>query len=105
MIDTLMPDSRFQDSRRKALLEALLDGIRRQPTDMLAFEAVRVCLNIHGQVALGHQTVPLDHIIGSEGRYSDFDRRFLPRTEAVEQRWRSVERAMNRLIDLPPVDL
>jgi hypothetical protein len=105
MIDSVVRDSRFNDSRRKALLEALLDGIRRQPTDMLAFEAVRVCLNVHGQVALGHQIVPVDHIIGSEGRYSDFDRRFLPRTEAVEQRWRSIERAMDRLIDLPPVDL
>jgi hypothetical protein len=104
MIDSIR-DSRFQESRRKALLEAILDGIRRQPTDMLAFEAVRVCLNVHGQVALGHQVVSVDHIIGSEGRYSDFDRRFLPRTEAVEARWRSIERAMDRLIDLPPVDL
>ena len=72
---------------------------------MLAFEAVRACLNVHGQIALGHQIVPVKHIIGSEGRYSDFDRRFLPLTEAVEQRWRSIEHAMERLIDLPPVDL
>jgi hypothetical protein len=105
MINPLVRDSRFYESRRKAFLEALLDGIRREPTDMLAFESVRVCLNIHGQVALGHQIVPIDHIVGSEGRYSDFDRRFLPRTEAVEVRWRSIERAMDRLIDLPPVDL
>jgi hypothetical protein len=105
MITSMMRDSRFYESRRKAFLEALLDGVRRQPTDLLAFESVRACLNIHGQVALGHQIVPVDHIVGSEGRYSDFDRRFLPRTEAVEQRWRSIERAMNRLVDLPPVDL
>jgi hypothetical protein len=105
MINGFLQDSRFQESRRKALLEALLDSIRRQPTDMLAFEAVRACLNVHGQVALGQQIVLVDHIIGSEGRYSDFDRRFLPRTEAVETRWRSIERAMDRLIDLPPVDL
>ncbi len=97
--------SRFQESRRKALLAAILDSIRRQPSEMLAFEAVRACLNIRGQVALGHQIVPVKHIIGSEGRYSDFDRRFLPLNEAVEDRWRSIERAMNRSIDLPPVDL
>lgn len=105
MINTMIGNSRFYESRRKAFLEALLDGVRREPTDMLAFESVRACLNIHGQVALGHQIVPVDHIVGSEGRYSDFDRRFLPRTEAVEVRWRSIERAMDRLIDLPPVDL
>src|SRR6185503_14791568 len=86
-------------------MAALLDTIRRQPSDMLAFEAVRISLNIRGQVALGHQTVPVKHIIGSEGRYSDFDRRFLPRSENLEDRWRNVERAMQRAVDLPPVDL
>ena len=101
----MVTDSRFNESRRKALLEALLDSIRRQPSEMLSFEAVRVCLNVRGQKALGHQIVPVNHIVGSEGRYSDFDRRFLPLTEAVEQRWRSIEHAMARMIDLPPVDL
>jgi hypothetical protein len=98
-------NTRFDESRRKALVAAILDVIRRQPSDMLAFETVRVSLNVRGQVALGQQIVPVDHIIGSEGRYSDFDRRFLPRTGALENRWRSVERAMARAIDLPPVDL
>ena len=79
----IVNDTRFYESRRKALLAALLDSFRRQPSEMLAFEAVRACLNVHGQVALGHQIVPVKHIIGSEGRYSDFDRRFLPLTEAV----------------------
>jgi hypothetical protein len=105
MMVSRVADTRFYESRRKALLAALLDSIRRQPSEMLAFEAVRVGLNSHGQIALGHQIVPVTHIIGSEGRYSDFDRRFLPLTTAVEQRWRSIEHAMNRLIDLPPVDL
>jgi hypothetical protein len=105
MIGNILNDTRFYESRRKALLAALLDSIRRQPSEMLSFEAVRACLNVHGQVALGHQIVPVKHIIGSEGRYSDFDRRFLPLTEAVEHRWRSIEHAMDRMIDLPPVDL
>ena len=105
MIGPIATDTRFHESRRKALLAALLDSIRRQPSEMLAFEAVRACLSVHGQIALGPQIVPVKHIIGSEGRYSDFDRRFLPLTEAVEQRWRSIEHAMERMIDLPPVDL
>jgi hypothetical protein len=98
-------NTRFHESRRKALLAALLDSVLRQPSEMLSFEAVRACLNVRGQIALGHEIVPVKHIIGSEGRYSDFDRRFLPLTEAVEMRWRSIERAMDRSIDLPPVDL
>jgi hypothetical protein len=98
-------EARFRAARRKALLTALLDIVRRQPSDMLAFEDVRVCLNIRGQRALGQQVVPVHHIIGSEGRYSDFDRRFLPRDDFLERRWSSIDRAMARAVDLPPVDL
>ena len=48
---------------------------------MISLEDVRARINVRGQRSLGHQTVALDHIIGSEGRYSDFDRRFLPRSD------------------------
>jgi len=49
--------------------------------------------------------VALDHIIGSEGRYSDFDRRFLPRSDTLKQRWSSIDSAMIDSIELPPVEL
>src|SRR6266511_3868835 len=98
-------DGLFRDARSKALLAALLDLIRRQPPDMLALADVRAGLNIRGQRALGRQSVPLTHIIGSEGRYHDFDRRFLPRTDMMQQRWSSIERVMVQGQALPPVDL
>jgi hypothetical protein len=102
-----IPDTNkaFREAQSKALLAGLLDLIRRQPRDLLAFADVRACLNIRGQRTLGRQTVPLAHIIGSEGRYQDFDRRFLPRTERIRQRWSSIDRAMARGVDMPPVDL
>ncbi len=96
-------DHQFRDARNKALVAGLLDLLRRQSHDMLAFAEVRACLNIRGQRSLGRQIVPTAHIIGSEGRYYDFDRRFLPRTDGVQSRWSSIERAMERGITLPPV--
>jgi hypothetical protein len=98
-------DSQFRDVRIKAVVAGLLDLIRRQPRDMLSLADVRAGLNIRGQRALGRQIVPLAHIIGSEGRYHDFDRRFLPRTQVVAERWNSIKCAMAQGIDLPPVDL
>jgi len=95
----------FLDARRKALLGALLDLVRRQPNDLLKFEDVRIHLNVRGQHTLGRQAVPLDHIIGSEGRYTDFDRRFLPRATVEPQRWGSIDRAMLKAVELPPVEL
>jgi hypothetical protein len=95
----------FQEARRKALLGGLLDTLLRNPSTMLSLEDVRARINIRGQRSLGHQTVPLDHIVGSEGRYGDFDRRFLPRSDTLRQRWSSIDRAMTEAIELPPVDL
>jgi hypothetical protein len=95
----------FRDARRKAFLTELLDTIRRQPSSMFALEDVRARLNVRGQRSLGMRTVPLGHIIGSEGRYTDFDRRFLPRSDKLKDRWSSIDRAMNESIVLPPVDL
>jgi hypothetical protein len=98
-------NNQFRDARNKALVAGLLDLLRRQSHEMLAFADVRACLNVRGQRSLGHQTVPLANIIGSEGRYHDFDRRFLPRTDILQPRWSKIERAMARGVYLPPVVL
>jgi len=95
----------FQEARRKALLTGILDTLLRNPSNMLSLDDVRARINVRGQRSLGHQVVALDHIIGSEGRYSDFDRRFLPRSDTLKQRWSSIDSAMIESIELPPVEL
>jgi hypothetical protein len=96
---------RFEEAHRKALITALMDAIRGRSEEMLSFDEVRARLNVRGQRSIGHQVVPLDHIVGSEGRYGDFDRRFLPRSRALKARWSSVSRAMLEEVNLPPVEL
>jgi hypothetical protein len=97
--------TQFEDARRRALLNALLDMVRRRPSEMLPFEEVRARLNVRGQRYLGHQTVPVDRIVGSEGRYGDFDRRFLPRSNSMRGRWTRVNSAALQDVNLPPVEL
>lgn len=100
-----LANRRFEDAHRKALIAAILDTIRRTPSEMLRFEDVRMRLNVRGQRYLGHQVVEVDHIVGSEGRYGDFDRRFLPRSRNLKERWSSITRAMLTDTNLPPVEL
>jgi uncharacterized protein DUF4032 len=95
----------FHDARRKALLLALRDILRGQSNAMLSLDEVRARLNVRGQRYLGHQVVPIDHIIGSEGRYGDFDRQFLPLSDTLRQRWSKIDKAMILAVDLPPVEL
>lgn len=95
----------FRDARRKALLAGLLDMLRHRSNRLLSLDDVRRRINVHGQHYLGHQTVPLDHVIGSEGRYSDFDRRFLPLNATLKQRWSNIGQARLMDVELPPIEL
>ena len=95
----------FQEARFKAMLTRLIDTLHQRPSQMLSLDDIRSRLNVRGQRSLGNQIVPLDQIIGSEGRYADFDRRFLPRSDTLRDRWVNIDRAMVNDVTLPPVDL
>jgi hypothetical protein len=97
--------SDFKRARRKAFLAGLLDMVLRRPGNLIPFDEVRQRLNIRGQRYLGHRIVPVSKIVGSEGRYADFDRRFLPRRDETQRRWRSIDGALRSDVVLPPVEL
>jgi hypothetical protein len=46
----------------------------------------------------------VEEIIGSVGRWRDFDRSFLPAKASVGQRWKRIDRAFQRGEELPPVE-
>jgi hypothetical protein len=49
--------------------------------------------------------VPVERIVGSVGRYGEFDGPFLPTRASVAARWKRIDRASNRGEELPPVSL
>jgi hypothetical protein len=53
----------------------------------------------------GVKTVDLDHIIGSVGKYHDFDSQFRPKKHVLEKRFLDIKKAMREGKDLPPVRL
>ena len=77
----------------------------RRPSMLLPFEDVYTRLVVRGRHDRGYQTVPLDKIVGSQGRYGEFDRSFLPRTDRSAERWMRIRRAYYQERDLPPVEL
>jgi hypothetical protein len=97
--------SDFNAARRAGLMTDLMAFLAGRPTDLLPFETVRRELGLRHLVDRGIQEVPLDRIVGTLGRPGEFNRAFLPRDEALKDRW-------DRLMDLaegphgfPPVEL
>ena len=95
--------SDFSRARTRELLSrmaGLLDPGRER---LLSFEDVIAVLRPGTETYMGMKAVPVDLIVGSEGRYRDFNRHFLPRREFLRSRWVRVDLAHYQDVALPPV--
>lgn len=99
-------DSAFSQARRRVFFQRIwgfLTG-HQQGEGLLSFSDVRHKLKIRGQRYLGVQTIPIDKIAGSTGRYSEFNRAFLPTQEFIRERWKGVYQAAHET-GFPPIDV
>lgn len=97
--------TRFEAARRAAAMAALLRPLTGQRVELLPFEAVREGLRLRHLVDRGIQDVPLERIVGSVGRERDFTRAFLPRDEALRERWEELEGVAEGAVGFPAVEL
>ncbi len=104
MFDSLAYED-FEKAYQRSLFRRLVALITRRSNDLLPFDQVRNELPFRGQRDIGLQTVPLDKVVGSVGRYRDFDRAFLPTQRATTDRWVNIRKAHYQAVSLPPVEL
>ena len=95
----------FRRARRLAALKQIYARLRGKPTDLLPFEEVRQILKASGEEAHGLQTIPLDAIVGSVGRYTDFTRDFLPRRDTLASRWVRIRASIRERGLLRPIQV
>jgi hypothetical protein len=98
----------FARARRRARLRTAVARIRREHTSnrLLSFDDVRRELLVaNNRLYRGTRVVEVEAIVGSVGRWRDFDRSFLPARASVGERWKRIDRAFQRGEELPPVEL
>lgn len=100
-------DKDFSRARRRAFLRRVGAFLRNDPASnkLLSFEEVKSALGAAAQVYVGMRTVEVSKIVGSVGRYRDFDRAFLPSKGDLGERWKKIDRLMQKAEGLPPVSL
>jgi hypothetical protein len=100
-------DTDFIRARRRAHLQAVVARFRREHASnrLLSFDHVRRELLADNRLYRGRRVVEPDQIVGSVGRWRDFDRSFLPARASMGERWKRIDRAFQRGEDLPPVEL
>ena len=95
----------FERAIFRAFWKKIFSRLTGEKNDLLPFDEVRERLPIRGQHYIGLKQVPVSKIIGSMGRYHDFDRAFLPIQVRTKNRWVSIDKAHYAQVILPPVDL
>ena len=95
----------FERARHRAFLNDLRALFRRQSNDLIPYHEIRSRLQPEGETYRGIQEVPIKQIVGSEDRFRDFDRAFLPRQAHTAGRWKNIDRAFLNDVILPPIQL
>lgn len=104
MYDSLAYED-FERAYHRSLWRKVVARLTGRSNELLPFDQVRESLPYRGQRDIGLQTVPLEKIVGSVGRYRDFDRAFLPTQRQTTERWVNIRKAHYRDVSLPPVEL
>ncbi len=89
----------------KSLWRMMITWLTGDTNELLPFDEVKGRLPARGQHYVGLRQVQIDRIVGSMGRYRDFDRAFLPKQQRTRDRWVSIDKAHLTEVPLPPVEL
>jgi uncharacterized ParB-like nuclease family protein len=95
----------FESALRTGFWRSLFSWFTQSRNELLPFDEVRKLVPMKGMHEIGLREIPLDQIVGSVGRYNDFDRVFLPKRTETRSRWISIDTAHLQDVILPPVDV
>lgn len=97
--------SQFSNIRGRAFWKEMFNLFRGKPIELLSFDDIKHRLRLREESYRGLQDVPLEKIAGSVGRYRDFTRDFLPKSQKSRDRWSRVYAVANSQSGLPPIEL
>ena len=95
----------FHKARNRELFSRILSLLKNEKDSLMSLQEIKVLLRPTSETYRGLRTVPIAKIVGSEGRYQDFNRYFLPRHNYLRGRWIRVDTAHHQQLTLPPVTL
>ena len=95
----------FYSARQMAGIQEVLARLTGKSTELLSYEEVAEKLKLRIQFERGIKMIPLNAIVGSVGRYSEFTRTFLPRRNDDRERWARVKTAMEEGEGVPPIEV
>ena len=103
MTDTASED--FNRAKNKAKLQGIMSALKWRSNELMPLYEVTSIIKPRSETYLGMRTIPVDKVIGSEGRYHDFSSAFYPKKEMLRRRWESVDNARINDVPLPAISV
>ena len=95
----------FEIALKRGFWRSVIKWFNQDRNKLLPFDEVRMELPPLSEHYIGLRQIPLKNVVGSVGRYQDFDRAFLPRQTHTKGRWVSIDKAHLQDIVLPPIEV
>ena len=94
----------FEQARRRAFRSEISARLRGKENRLIPFAEIRNALRQQNPLYRGIQQVEIAKIIGSVGRYLDFNRKFMPLFDEMAERWIAVQ-SLTAGLGWPPAEL
>ena len=93
----------FNKAHTKAFINEIQHLLSPEEASLISLNDVKQMIKPNNETYVGMKVIPIDKIVGSEGRYNDFDNRFFPKSTHLKNRWQHVDEAAIQDITLPPI--
>jgi hypothetical protein len=95
----------FVKARGREMLQRIFTLFGDRGRELLSLSDIKSLVKPTSETFVGIKTVAIDLIVGSEDRYGDFSRSFLPKRRHTSERWVNIRLAHLKGIHLPLVKL
>jgi len=95
----------FDHLYRKGFFKKILGSLKNHKNRLLPLNQIKEIIGTGEEHHLGVKTVEIDKIIGSENRFEDFDRAFLPLNKFNRRKWTNIRSYYEQHESLPVISL
>ncbi len=89
----------------RSLFKSIYKRLKREDDCLPSLDDVLTITKVKNERFIGVREIPVANIIGSEGRYEDFNKDFLPLKEELRPRWEAINQIMEKDKPLPPISV
>jgi len=95
----------FNSALFRSFFRSVYKKMKKEEAYLPSLEQIVQLTKATDEHYIGLREIPVDSIIGSEARYEDFDKDFLPRRAELQDRWSAIDSIMQQEKNLPPISV